>query len=237
MKITQAGGYLLAAMENIPSGDLDQAQKDLASLVAKAGVRIALDMESMRNLYSPEISLVVKLHKDIVASKGELAIVNASAEVENVLRTANIDRIIPIYRTLEEFEIEKDLIGKENTSPPLSRVTVEREGTLARIVMSGMIAGLQKERELARELLKIGASAKFAEFDFGDLGILDSIVIGGLVRFADGFHRKGGVIACARANRIIRDLFDILNLHELFHFFPSLESARKFLNERGLSKA
>ncbi len=236
MKLTQVNGYSLILFESVAPHDLDEAKVKISELLGHAGRRIAINLESFRNIFSPEISLIVKIHKEVAAAQGELAIVNASEEVENVLRTTNVDRVIPIYRTVEEYEIDRDLITKESHTPPEPEMRVTCEGALATVILSGMITGLQKERDLAQALSAINDPVKFIEMDLANLGLVDSLVIGGMVQFAARFRKRGGIIACARTNRIIRDLFDILSLNDLFHFFPSLESARKFLNQKGLAE-
>lgn len=234
MKLTQANGYSLILLENVSSQELGEAKAAISEILGQATRRVAINLESFRNIFSPEISLIVKIHKEVAAAQGELAIVNASAEVENVLRTTNVDRLIPIYRTVEEYEVDRNFLGKEAPTPPEPELRVTSQGLLATVVLSGMITGPQKERDLTKALSSIDGSVKFVEIDLANLSLIDSLVIGGMVRFADQFRKRGGTIACARANRIIRDLFDILNLSDLFHYFPSMESARKFLNEKGL---
>jgi anti-anti-sigma factor len=87
---------------------LEHFQEKLAMQVAAAGAEYVLDMKSVVNVYSTIITLIVSLSKQISALQGRMCIVNASMNVQLVLRNLNIDSIMPIYDSMLAYELLRD---------------------------------------------------------------------------------------------------------------------------------
>jgi anti-anti-sigma factor len=87
---------------------LDQIQERFAAKVYLAGAEYVLDMKDVTNVYSTVISLIIGLAKLITSLQGSIAIVNASPNVRLVLRSMNIDTLMPIYDSMLSYELQHE---------------------------------------------------------------------------------------------------------------------------------
>jgi anti-anti-sigma factor len=106
MNIQEKDDYTLLEMPARFSPDWDQTKNSLPSSVLKEGRNFVLDMENATTIHSASIRFISQLHKEITDAKGKLIIVNASQEAENVLRNTKLDRVIPLFSSIIDFEME-----------------------------------------------------------------------------------------------------------------------------------
>jgi anti-anti-sigma factor len=65
---------------------------------------VALELSQTALLDSSAIALVVKLHRILASStKGKLVLISPRDEVLEVLEVAGLDKIIPIFKTMQDF--------------------------------------------------------------------------------------------------------------------------------------
>ncbi len=75
-----------------------------AGYCAGENVRMIVDMSEVDFLASIGIRLLTMNAKSLASRKGKMAILNPTAEVQNVLEITGIPAIIPIYSHLESAE-------------------------------------------------------------------------------------------------------------------------------------
>jgi anti-anti-sigma factor len=97
-----------------PTG-VDQAEKEIGAAVAEGGKEFVLDMEKVGNLYSSGVRLINFLYKAATKAGAKLYIVNITENVEHILHSVNLDKIIPIFRTMIDFEIGKDGVDLDDS--------------------------------------------------------------------------------------------------------------------------
>jgi anti-anti-sigma factor len=83
---------------------LGQARELFDRYRNKPEALVALELSQTALLDSSAIALVVKLHRILAASgKGKLVLISPRDEVQEVLEVAGLDKIIPIFRTMQDF--------------------------------------------------------------------------------------------------------------------------------------
>ncbi len=88
------------------TGDLDAAmvQQLRPQLEALTGDRatLVIDLSEVDFIDSAGVGLIVRTFKARQPTKGAMAIVGASGQPQQLLRTTQIDRLIPFYASLDE---------------------------------------------------------------------------------------------------------------------------------------
>jgi anti-anti-sigma factor len=91
----------------VSKDSIDEVKRALSAVVKPEGREFMLDMGKVVHLYSSAIGLITHFHNAITDAKGKLYIVNANEEIQNALCSVNLDKIVPIYPTMFDFELEK----------------------------------------------------------------------------------------------------------------------------------
>lgn len=88
------------------TGDLDAAmvQQLRPQLEALTGDRatLVIDLSEVEFIDSAGVGLIVRTFKTRQPTKAAMAIVGASGQPQQLLRTTQIDRLIPFYASLDE---------------------------------------------------------------------------------------------------------------------------------------
>jgi len=88
-------------------GELDVSsspalREELTQLIDGGARRIALDMTRVAYMDSSGLAALVTAHRALGA-RGDLALVGCRPTVERVLRFTQFDRVVPVFRTFEDF--------------------------------------------------------------------------------------------------------------------------------------
>jgi len=95
---------------HLSSKNIDQYEVDFSSLIKLQGKGYVLDMGKVDCLYSKGYRLIIYLIREILGNKGMLSIVNMNESVEKLIKEVNLHKMIPVFRTLKEFETKKKII-------------------------------------------------------------------------------------------------------------------------------
>ena len=109
MNFAQMDDYIMMEMPNYLSAEvIDDIEKSFSAIIKKEGQQVALNMEKVQHLFSVGVRLITSLNKAVAAKNGKLALVNVSEDVEKALRSINLDRVIKIYSSVIDFEIDRE---------------------------------------------------------------------------------------------------------------------------------
>jgi len=86
---------------------MENTVQRLAMIVTPTCSEYVLDMRDVINLYSSVVNLIVSLHNRVTAAGGRLCIVNLNSHIETALRRLGIDRKIPFYPTMLDYELRE----------------------------------------------------------------------------------------------------------------------------------
>jgi anti-anti-sigma regulatory factor len=111
MESTQNKPVIIKIPARVYPEILDQIQERFAAKVYLAGAEYVLDMQDVTNVYSTVISLIIGLVKLITSLQGSISIVNASSNVQLILRSMNIDTLMPVYDSMLSYDLQHESVG------------------------------------------------------------------------------------------------------------------------------
>lgn len=103
VKMLNGGARALVRVEGVVDSTNVEDFFALINSIFKKGVkRVILDMENTSYLSSGGISVIVDAYKKAEKEGGGLVVARASDMVADLFRVAQIEKIIPLFSTLEE---------------------------------------------------------------------------------------------------------------------------------------
>lgn len=230
--LDQPAYHVIPIPTDVDAATFEKARATLKPFLSEPHAQIALDLSTTGHIYSAGISLIIRLLKEVQAAKGSLSLVNINDEITKILRSVRLDKILPMYRTIEEFEIETGLMDEEMAGPQTLEADLQEGPAGQTVVLSGSLNTMEANnslREIARRLEEMPPRTVL---DFTGIAMVDSQCVGILIQMARTIQERRGRMAIAGANRLITDLFvNVLELEDLFSFFSSPDEARKNLLE------
>jgi len=76
---------------------VDEVEKCVAALLVGNQVKIVFDLAKVDNMLSAGLGVVAQAHKDLVAAKGRLAILNPSLKVKDLFRLTRMAMVLNVY--------------------------------------------------------------------------------------------------------------------------------------------
>jgi anti-anti-sigma factor len=149
---------------------------------------------------------------------------------------ANIDKIVPIYSTLEELEMEKAFLEVNEAIEGNLGIRIEATDRYTAIALTGGRLSIAFHKDLQQLLTDQLETGCHFIFDCKNLADIDSIGLGLLVEFAKKVQEKKGLVTVIRLNDIISDLFNLFQLNSLIKTFPNIEDAVEFFKEQETGK-
>lgn len=108
MNVAEKNGYVVVEFpRTVDRETYNLAQNAFKKLLEKGYRLFALDLKNMDHIFSLEISIVIRLHKLVGERGAQLFLVNVNENLSKVLGSVQVNQTVPIYKTLEEFEIDK----------------------------------------------------------------------------------------------------------------------------------
>ena len=102
LTITAAGGLLIVRLRG-PAGmfDAERLRQRLAELAEAETPKIVLDLSELTFLNSAGLGAFIAAHRRCRERGGMLCLVRPREAVAQLLRVTHLDRLIPVYPTLE----------------------------------------------------------------------------------------------------------------------------------------
>lgn len=229
-KPDQPAYHVIPVPSDVDAATFEKARATLRPFLNRPHAQIALDLSTTGHIYSAGISLIIRLLKEVRAAQGHLSLVNMNDEIVKILSSVRLDKILPMFRTIEEFEIETGLMDEEMVGPKELHTKVIDGPNGQTVVLSGSLNNLAANNRLREIAHSLENKPPRTILDFCEVDMVDSQCVGILIQMARGVQERRGRMAIAGANRMISDLFvNVLELEDLFSFFTSPEEARKNL--------
>ncbi|MDI6875052.1 STAS domain-containing protein [Candidatus Solincola sp.] len=103
VEMLEDGTKALVSLEGVvDSTNVEEFFTFINSIFKKGVKRIVLDMENTSYLSSGGLSVIVDAHKKAEREGGKLVIARASDMVADLFRVVQVEKIIPLFPTLEE---------------------------------------------------------------------------------------------------------------------------------------
>lgn len=95
-------------------GELDQhnavsLRRNLDEKISKGCDNLIFDLSALEFMDSSGIGVIIGRYKNVKALGGRAYIAAARPQVEKIIRLSAIDKIIPVYKSVEEAALEIDL--------------------------------------------------------------------------------------------------------------------------------
>ncbi|MBD3420487.1 MAG: STAS domain-containing protein [Chitinivibrionales bacterium] len=230
-KINKNGYTLITMPEDVQPSDAEEIKSAVPKLVRKCKDIIAVNLECMKRIYSAGIGVIVKLHTEARSLGRQVCVVNMAQPVEAALGSVRVDKIMPLFKTLEQFELEYNLIDFPGGEDCVM-CTGRRGKKYISIELAGMFMSADHADELRAFLGTLPRTPATYVIDLKKVDLMDSAVLGVLVDFAARIKKDKGCVVCARANEIMEEFISMLGLGTTFMCFRRLSDARAYVQER-----
>ena len=108
MRMHERSGYTIIDMPSVVShASVEQITLRLWGWIGKLNHKYVVNMENLSSLQAPHVRILAHIFQLVSQVYGNLCIVNAADNVKTAIQFAKIDREIPVYDTLMEFELNK----------------------------------------------------------------------------------------------------------------------------------
>lgn len=107
MKIIKEENFLRIRMQPQSTlEDLDRFDEFFQTIKGNIGngETCLLDLSNVNRIYSIEIGLIIRLYQALRTMESKMAFINTNPEVERVLLLIKLNKLIPVYKTEEEWE-------------------------------------------------------------------------------------------------------------------------------------
>ncbi len=183
---------------------------------------IIIDLENVALLTSRAITHLISLYK-VQQSKNKLiALVNLSKEMEDLLISTNITKVIPIFETIEDFLISLDDSDIQITALSPAKVKIETKEDIVIIQLEPEGTGIDiSMTDFTNIFSKINSNKVIV--DLNTIINLDEKAISSFSEFADKIEESQGRLVLSGVNTITKDLFYILGIEDKFDFTENVE--------------
>jgi len=192
-------------------------------------IKIVLNMEKVAALYSTDIGALIGIYKDLKAAEKQLFLANVSDKIESIMVMVNLEQLIPMFSTLEEFEINYDLECDQDDETDEFNMQLIPGNQFTTVELHGSIIANESIDSLRSLLAKLNDMEPIVIFDLQEFDMVDTIGTELITDFAQNLKNKGGVLIFAHANEILIDLFCLLSMDETLKTFDTLEQAHEYV--------
>ncbi len=187
------------------------------NLVQKGQYKLALDMSIVNYLDSRGMGMLVALMALLRRVGMKFKIFNLSPDVQTILESTNLDKVLFIYRNEQEAvssswqrEMELRITTKNNV------VIIRIQGKYDNDSFSNLV-------NVVNKLIEDGHTKIAA--DLGDLEIIDSSGLGALVSVMATLQEKGFKFKIFNLQKQVQSIIRSTNLHKVLYIYVSEEDA------------
>jgi hypothetical protein len=110
MRLHDRLGYTIIDMPSVIShAAVDQVALKLWGRIGRFNHKYVVNMEHLDTLQAAHVRILAHIYQLVSNVYSQIFIANAGDTVRTALQFAKIDRDIPVYESLMEFELEKNL--------------------------------------------------------------------------------------------------------------------------------
>ncbi len=172
---------------------------------------VVVDVDGIDVIYSNNISDLVKIKKLLLDNNGELYLINVAEKLERLFTLNNLQKVINIYATEEEFlfDIGSDDIVNDSTVLNSNFSTIEDSNSRT-VLMDGSLVGYEQKEEIQAVFNDaVSSGKKMIQLDLSKTVFIDSSAMSMLVAMVKEAREEGVSITFINANEVIKDLFEL----------------------------
>lgn len=191
---------------------------------------VILDLGNVCLLSSRAITNLIRLYKLQLSKNKLIAMVNLTTEIKRLLDSVNITKVIPVFKTTEEFLSSINSSDLHLASMTEAKITIDNLlGGLSIIQLDAKSESIDTSKT---DFDKIFSQLKNTKIliDLENIINLDEKTITSFTSFADTINAKEGNIVLAGLNSVVIELFDLLGIDNKFQYADSIEAGIKLLS-------
>lgn len=215
----------------IPSSMPIETIKELDKVFSSAEEKeFILDLNKVTHIFSIGIRTMVHVYNKILEIKGSLYVVNANELVEKTIKSINLDKIIPIFKTFRDFERNRS-IKKLSESKVFMDAKSSDDNKYTIVELKGFLHNHTCADNLIEFLESLKEYKNYYLFDFRNIDMLDSITLGILLDFFKKTISKKGKITITCPNTIVLECLKDLKINKFISITKTIEDAQKYLTK------
>lgn len=205
--------YTIVVPRELGSAVLDVLPARVESLLMERKQDLVLSLRHVETVFSIHLTAFVQIYKLLKSFNLRFIIVDISPAVLNVMQMTQLESLLPLYLTLEDYEESLQNVRTENyDAREISfDYTAKREGAILLVECRGYMAFGPKIREM-QDLVQ---GEGHAVLDFSGVGYIETRV---LILLADLAHHVR--LDVRGISVVLRELFD---QHRLTAKFASVQ--------------
>lgn len=204
-------GYTLLQPKVLGPEELDRLPSQVEDLLLQKKQDVVLSLRFVDTVFSSHLTAFVQIYRLMQSFNLRLIVADISPSVLNVMQMTQLDSLLPIHLSLQDFEESFASRSASNSGArqlKFSYEVKEQSGMILAICKGYMSFGAES-RALQTEL----AGKQSIRFDFSEVGYMDTRV---LIMMADLATRAH--IEVVGASNVIRELFEQHRIHSKVTF-------------------
>ena len=193
--------FTLVTPKNLGPNELDHLATFVEGLLLEKKQDLVLSLANVDTVFSSHLTAFVQVYRLMKSFNLRFIIADISPAVLNVLQMTQLDSLLPLYLSIQDYKDANVLKHEEDAAAPaldFSYSLLEKEG-LVKVLCKGYMAFGENVRKLQAELL----GKPNILLDLSQVGYMDTRV---LIMIADLTSRSK--IEIAGASNVIRELFE-----------------------------
>jgi len=193
-------GYTLVRPKVLGPGELDHLPSYIESLLLQRKQDVVLSLENVETVFSSHLTAIVQVYRLLKSFNLKFIISDISPAVLNVMQMTQLDSLLPLFLTLQDYRDALKSRSPTNAAGSLDfDFSMEEVGHKTVVTCKGYMAFGEKVRQLQAQL----DGKEQVELDLSSVGYMDTRV---LIMIADLATRS--TFAIRGASNVVRELFD-----------------------------
>ena len=218
--------------ELLTDKEIDTFKATLIDICGHTNKHILLDFKDIIYLYSRTIGIIIRAQRIQHENNRKIAIINASEDIKNLLKSINVFKIIPLVDTVEEFVSKLEDAERFTQSLQPVAVVTETSDAITVVRIQGEVEDIHRTNliEEFEKAFKRITDIKII-IDFGPLIGLSTDFLFSIVAVADNIKRNKGRLMLAAVNCLVKELFEVLDIEDRFEFVDTIEDGINLMRQ------
>lgn len=188
----------------------------LEKSVSAGQLQFLLDARGLKYIGSFGISVLLRKTRDIQSAGGDLRIRNLVDQPASVVRDTGMDAVLSVEMESEELEPQQARPGE---------IAEKEAGDALILSLKGAWYFPEGTRRLRQALQSLPDDCRKLVLDFTELKYLDSQCVNEVLNVNYRIRRNNGQTRICKANPIVAEMLDTVNISSVIQVFDTLEQA------------
>lgn len=229
VEIYETSSYLyIKPLVSITDDILDDFKSAITKWCDDTENHIVLDLQHVILMSSRAITDLIRLYKLQRNKEKKIALVCLTKEMEYMIDSINLSKLIPIYKTVEDFLISINDLPLSDHDESFTKVRIEEQYNISIVNFDSNADEINSSN--------VDFDGVFARIDKNNVIInlvnvlnMDEDSITSFVNYSDNLKQKNGKLVLVGVNETTKELLNLLAIENEFLFADSIDEGIKIV--------